>query len=595
LVTALSDQTDFKVAVDVNMLTLGINYGSHDSAAAIARDGDILFATAEERLSRRKHDGSFPLLAIRACLAHAEVEVEALDEVAFGWQPAATIRSADMRNYVTGAYPMNWWGILWAQSVGRIEEYQKNGERLFRRHVGSPKNGFKRIDHHYAHALSAYPVSGFDEATVVVIDGRGAWEATSIWHGKGSELRLVDMVRWPNSIGLFYAQFTAWLGFERYQDEWKVMGLAPYGGPGVDLGSFINVANGEYSVNSRLFLKMPDLSGIEKALGRARKPDEPLSNRHRDVAWAVQDACERAELAVIKRAISLTGSRNLCLAGGVALNSKANGLILSRGLVDRIFIQPAATDDGVAIGAALSAPVAAGFCCREMTKAYLGTGSSSEEIEATLRTYKLSYQWLDNPAETAADLLARGKLIGWYQGREEFGPRALGNRSILADPRDARNRDRVNNAVKFREEWRPFAPSVLEEAGTSLFENYHTTPFMTLTFQVRSEKKAAIAAAVHVDGSARVQSVTRDQNERYYDLIKAFAGKTGVPAVLNTSFNLKGEAIVNSPFDAIRTFYTSGLDALILDRYLIAKAAPTNRASDTERTKVIVGAEAEFQ
>jgi len=558
------------------MLTLGINYGSHDSAAAIARDGEILFATAEERLSRKKHDGGFPLHAIRACLAHAGVEVADLDEVAFGWQTAAAVRSADLRNHLTGAQPMGWWLALRAQTVGRIEEYQQNGERLFRRHFGAPKNGFKRIDHHYAHALSAYPVSGFDEATVVVIDGRGAWEATSIWHGKGTKLKLIDMVRWPNSIGLFYAQFTGWLGFERYQDEWKVMGLAPYGGPGVDLGSFISVSDGKYSVNSRLLLKGPDLSGIEKGLGRAREPDEPLLDRHRNVAWAVQDACERAELAVITRAISLTGSRNLCLAGGVALNSKANGLILSRKLVDRIFIQPAATDDGVAIGAALAAPVVAGLRCREMTKAYLGSQSAPEEIEAVLRTYKLSYQCLNNPAEAAADLLARGQLIGWYQGREEFGPRALGNRSILADPRDAGNRDRVNNAVKFRENWRPFAPSALEEAGNSLFESYHTTPFMTLTFQVRPEKKAAIAAAVHVDGSARVQSVRRDQNERYYDLIKAFAARTGVPAVLNTSFNLKGEPIVNSPFDAIRTFYTSGLDALILDRYLIAKTSPSN-------------------
>jgi carbamoyltransferase len=572
------------------MLTLGINYGSHDSAAAIARDGEILFATAEERLSRKKHDSGFPLHAIRACLAHAGVELANLDEVAFGWQHSGATRSADMRDFFTGSHPMGWWAALRAQTVGRIEEYQRDGERLFRRHFGSPKAGFKRIDHHYAHALSAYPVSGFDEATVVVIDGRGAWEATSIWHGKGRELKLIEMIRWPNSIGLFYAQFTWWLGFERFQDEWKVMGLAPYGRRGVDLGGFISVSDGKYSVNSRLLLS-GGVSGIERELGRARQPDEPLSDRHRDVAWAVQDACERAELALIKRAVSLTGSRNLCLAGGVALNSKANGLILSRGLVDRIFIQPAASDDGVAVGAALAAPVAAGLRCGEMSKAYLGVQSTSRDIEAVLQTYKLSYQSLGNPADTAADLLVRDQLIGWYQGREEFGPRALGNRSILADPRDVRNRDRVNNAVKFREDWRPFAPSVLEEAGTSLFENYHTTPFMTLTFQVRPEKKAAIAAAVHVDGSARVQSVTRDQNERYYDLIKSFAAKTGVPAVLNTSFNLKGEPIVNSPFDAIRTFYTSGLDALILDRYLISKNPPSKTFIEPERTKVAVGAE----
>lgn len=556
------------------MLTLGINYGSHDSAAAIAQDGQILFAIAEERLSHRKHDGGFPLHAIAASLTHVGAELKDLDEVAFGWQQSSAVRSADFRNFIAGSHPMGWRAALRAQSVGRIEEYQKDGERLFRRHFGSPKNGFNRIDHHHAHALSTFPLSGFDEATVVVIDGRGAWEATSIWHGKGTDLKMVDIIRWPNSIGLFYAQFTAWLGFERFQDEWKVMGLAPYGGPGVDLSRFITVSDREYSVNSRLLLDAgngSDLSGLESVIGPARKTDEPLLDRHRDVAWAVQDACERAELAIIERAISRVGSRNLCLAGGVALNSKANGLIVSRGLVDRIFIQPAAADDGVAIGAALSAPTAAGLRCGEMTKAYLGPQSTSEEIETVLRTYKLTYEKLENSPEAAAHRLAEGQLIGWYQGREEFGPRALGNRSILADPRDVRNRDRVNNAVKFREEWRPFAPSVLEEAGESLFEKYHTTPFMTLTFQVRASKRADIAAAVHIDGSARVQSVTRDQNERYYDLIKCFAAKTGVPAVLNTSFNLKGETIVNTPFDAIRTFYTSGLDVLILDNFLLSK------------------------
>jgi carbamoyltransferase len=556
------------------MLTLGINYGLHDSAAAIACDGRVVFAIAEERLSRKKHDGGFPVLAIRAALDHVGAKLADLDEVTFGWQSFGATRAADLRNYLTRAHPMRLGDILRAQSIGWLDEYRNNDERLFRRYFGLPKTGLKRIDHHYAHALSSYPVSGFDEATVVVVDGRGAWEATSIWHGQGGKLRLVHMVRWPNSIGLFYAQFTAWLGFERFADEWKVMGLAPYGGPGIDLKKFIRICKGRYSVNSQLLFEQQDgheLSGIRRELGPTREPDQPIADLHRDVAWAVQDACERAEIAVITRAVSLTGCRNLCLAGGVALNSKANGLFVSRELVDRIFIQPAASDDGVAIGAALAAPVAAGMRCEEMTTAYLGPRSAPEEIEAVLRTYKISYQRVENPAETAADLLANGHLIGWYQGREEFGPRALGNRSILADPRDVRNRDRVNNAVKFREEWRPFAPSVLEEACDSFFENYHPTPFMVLTFQVKPEKKSDIAAAVHVDGSARVQSVTRDQNERYYDLIKSFAARTGVPAVLNTSFNLKGEAIVNSPFDAIRTFYTSGLDALFIDRYLITK------------------------
>jgi carbamoyltransferase len=559
------------------MLTLGINYGSfHDAAAAIAADGEILFAIAEERLSRKKHDGGFPRLAINACLSQVGVTVGDLDDVTFGWQPASAIRKADLKNYLSGSHPMRFYDVVRGITLGKIDDYRVSGERLFSRHFGGPKKGFTRIDHHHAHALSAYPVSGFDDATIVVIDGRGAWEATSIWHGKGRKLDLLDVTQWPNSLGLFYAEFTSYLGFEKYQDEWKVMGLAPYGNEGIDLSDFITVTDTGYAVNSRRLLSKDDgkdCGEIERRLGPRRRADEELRDRHRDVAWAVQDACERAELSVIAQAISRTGSRNLCLAGGVALNSKANGLILSRGLVNRIFIAPGSADDGVAIGAALAAPFKAGLSTREMTRAYLGLESTSEDIGAALRTYKLPYKQLHNPPKTAATLLAKGMLIGWYQGRGEFGPRALGNRSILADPRDARNRDRINNAVKFREDWRPFAPSVLEEEGPRLFESYHVTPFMTLTFQVKTERRADIAAAVHIDGSARVQSVTREQNKLYFDLIKSFAEITGVPAVLNTSFNLKGEPIVNTPFDAIRTFYTSGLDALIIDHYLLLKQA----------------------
>ena len=331
------------------MLTLGINYGSHDSAAAIACEGKILFAIAEERLSRKKHDGGFPVLAITAALSHAGAKLADVDEVAFGWQPSSATRTADFRNYLTGAHPMRLSDVLRGQGIGWFEDYRKNGERLFRRHIGAPRNGFKRIDHHYAHALSAYPVSGFDEATIVVVDGRGAWEATSIWHGRGGKLRLLEMVRWPNSLGLFYAEFTAWLGFERYQDEWKVMGLAPYGGPGVNLGKFISVSKGGYrstrgGCSSRGMMDR-DLAGIERELGPARDPDQPIQMCiARDVAWAVQDACERAEIAVISRAIAPTGCKNVCLAGGVALNSKANGLFLSRNWwIGYLFSLPLAT------------------------------------------------------------------------------------------------------------------------------------------------------------------------------------------------------------------------------------------------------------
>ena len=223
------------------MLTLGINYGLHDAAAAIAADGEILFAIAEERLSRKKHDGGFPRLAINACLAQAQASVGDLDDVAFGWQPASSIRKANMKNYLSGSHPMRFYDVVRDLTLGMIDDHRVSGERLFSRHFGAPKNGFTRIDHHHAHALSAYPVSGFDEATIVVIDGRGAWEATSIWHGKNGKLDLLDVTKWPNSLGLFYAEFTSYLGFEKYQDEWKVMGLAPYGKKGIDLSEFIKV------------------------------------------------------------------------------------------------------------------------------------------------------------------------------------------------------------------------------------------------------------------------------------------------------------------------------------------------------------------
>lgn len=558
------------------MITLGLNYGSfHDASAAIAKNGEILMAVAEERLSRRKHDGNFPKLAVEACLKHAGMTVQDLDDVVFGWPAPASIRRTDLKNLLLCRTPSSAVDVIRQQTIGRITDFQLCGERIFERTFGRPRKAFKRIGHHYAHALSAFAVSGFPEAAVLVIDGRGAWEATSIWKGEGTDLKLIEVFAWPNSLGLFYAEFTNYLGFERYQDEWKVMGLAPYGRPGIDLSTFMSVGPDSYQVNawSLLSHRKPGVpSGLEEQLGKGRQPDEPLTDRHRDIAFAVQDACERAEMALVSRATAKTSSRNLCIAGGVGLNSKANGLIAASGRVDNLFVQPAAADDGVAIGAALATSFSAGIRSAEMKAAYLGPDHAQSSTEQQLRTFKQNFARLKNPSQAAAHLLSQGMLVGWFQGREEFGPRALGNRSILADPRDVQNRDKVNSAVKFREEWRPFAPSVLAEACPRYFEKFYRSPFMTLTFQVRPEYAHEIAAAVHIDGSARVQSVTREQNARYYDLIAAFGQLTGVPAVLNTSFNLKGEAIVSTVYDAVRTFHTSGLDALIADDFLVRKS-----------------------
>ena len=312
---------------------------------------------------------------------------------------------------------------------------------------------------------------------------------------------------------------------------------------------------------------------IVRLFGPRRIPESEIDNRHKDIAYAVQDACEIAMMSVVKMAIEKTNSRNVCLAGGVALNSKANGKIVVSGLVDKIFVQPAASDDGVAPGAALAPYLDGGGCLpmRPMRHAYLGPEFDDEAIENTLRTYKLKYSRLRDAAATAAELLSNGKILGWFQGRMEFGPRALGSRSILADPRDREMNIKVNNAVKFREWWRPFAPSFKKEAAGDYLESATDSPFMILTAQVKPEKRSIIPSVTHVDGSARPQTVEKEINPLYWRLIDEFGKRTGVPVVMNTSFNLRGEAIVHTPTDAVRTFFSSGMDALLIGSFLVEK------------------------
>jgi carbamoyltransferase len=558
------------------MLTLGIGFQqTHDSSAAIARDGEVLFAVAEERLSRKKHDGRFPVNAVRACLEHAKARARDLDFVSFGWPAPGSEFRHSLKSFANGKFPvsMPYFKVIAAHYLRM--RLQNGGMAKFTEYFGPTKARTRFVDHHLAHAVSTYAFSGFPEATVVILDGRGAWEATSVWHGRGGELRHVDTIQWPNSLGMFYAEFTHYLGFQKNSDEWKVMGLAPYGSPGVNLREFIVPDDSPYWVNSRKLLGRhgDDVSAIESSLGPRREPESDIDNRCKDVAFAVQDACEIAMMRVVEMAVKKTGCRNLCLAGGVALNSKGNGKIMASGLVDNIFIQPAAADDGVALGAVLAPymetekrlPVA------KMRQAYLGPEYDDGEIERVLRTYRLRHTRLDDPARAAAQLLADGKIIGWFQGRAEFGPRALGSRSILADPRDPDMKNKVNNAVKFREEWRPFAPSVTAEAAADYLEQPYESPFMVLTFQVKPDKRSVIPAVTHLDGSGRFQTVERDVNPLYWRLIKAFEERTGVPVVMNTSFNLRGEPMVCAPTDAIRTFYSSGMEALVLGSYLVEK------------------------
>jgi carbamoyltransferase len=558
------------------MISIGINYSQmHDSSACITRDGEVLFAVAEERLSRVKHDARFPALSIRACLDFAGVRPDQVDFLCQGWSRPRAGFLHDLNCFMTRKQPLDSRALLNSTRHFASMWHQRGGENRFRQLFPGAKTRFRFVDHHLAHAISAYAFSGFDDSAVLVLDGRGAWEATSLWRGRNGRLEHIWTIPWPNSLGLFYAQFTHYLGFTPYSDEWKVMGLAPYGEPGISLRDFIVPDDNPYRVDTHRLLGKDSapIAGIEARFGAGRVPESDIDARHKNMAFAVQDMCEQAMMTLARAAVAQTGCRNLCLAGGVALNSKANGKILASGVVDRIFVQPAASDDGVCLGAAL-APILddnGKFPSRKMRHAYLGTESSDAEIAKALETYKIRATRIADPATAAAEMLVDGKILGWFQGRMEFGPRALGSRSILADPRDPEMNAKVNNAVKFREWWRPFAPSMLSEVASEYLESATDSPFMVLTAQVRPEKRSVIPSVTHVDGSARPQTVERDVSPLYWHLIYEFGQRTGVPVVMNTSFNLRGEPIVCSPTDAIRTFFSSGMDALVISNFVVEK------------------------
>lgn len=551
---------------------LGINNYSHDSSVAVIEDGRVVFAVAEERLSRIRKDRSFPKLSIAAALADRGVALQDLDAVAFGWNKPPATQIHTLLTSLRGQVPRS--ASFIGHSLFGIPREMHNGiGRKSLEYYFGPANPVY-IDHHEAHAWSAYALSGFDESTVVVMDGRGARQATTVYHAEGQALRRIKQINYPNSLGSFYEAFTDLLGFERHSDEWKVMGLAAYGEPVVDLSNVIKIGRDGYRINAPLLIgrSWGDIAAMEREFGPRRNP-ERLTQADRDLAASVQHALEQAVFAVVRGAIAATGCRKVCLAGGVAMNSKANGRLLASGMVDDLFVQPAATDDGTAVGAALAAHRSLGLEVPRyrQTEAYWGPGFTKAEIEAALRTFKLRAFEVPDIERQAAQLLADGHVIGWFQGRMEFGPRALGNRSILADARRPEMKDRVNEAVKFREGWRPFAPSCLAEHAGEFFAGCTDAPYMILCFDVLPDAAPRIPAVTHADGTARVQTVTRDTNPRYWELIRQFAAITGVPVIMNTSFNLRGEPIVCTPRDAVRTFYSSGLDFLVLGEHIIAK------------------------
>jgi len=586
---------------------LGISAYYHDSAACLVRDGDIVAAAQEERFSRKKHDHRFPTEAVRYCLDEAGLAARDLDLVVFYDKPLRKFERLleTYLDYAPHGLPSFLKAMpLWLrEKLWTREQIQKDLETpakvLF-------------TEHHESHAASAFFPSPFESAAVLTIDGVGEWATSSYGRGCGNSLELLAETRFPHSLGLLYSAFTYYTGFRVNSGEYKVMGLAPYGEPKyvqLILDELAHVADdGSLKLNMKYFSYPEGLTMTNQAFANlfgapARDPESKLTQREMDLARSVQDVCELSMLRMARHVHRETGERNLCMAGGVALNCVGNGRILREGPFERVWIQPAAGDAGGALGAALSAwyqylekPRSVGNRgggTDAMKGSYLGPRFTNDRIEAFLQGVKARYQRLDPNclAHETARRLADEKVVGWFVGRMEFGPRALGARSILGDPRSARMQSMMNLKIKFRESFRPFAPSVLRERVNEFFDLDCDSPYMLLVAPVRTELRRAmsadegalfgldrlnvarsiIPAVTHIDYSARIQTVCRADNPAYYDLIAAFDRLTGCPVVVNTSFNVRGEPIVCTPEDAYRCFMRTGIDTLVLEDFILDK------------------------
>lgn len=577
------------------MTVLGISAFYHDSAAALVVNGRVVAAAQEERFTRKKHDPDFPAHAVRYVLREAGLSPDRLDFVAFYDKPLLKFERL-LETYVAYA-PRGLASFIkampvWLKGKLAIEKTIRAALEEFDGPVLFP-------EHHESHAASAFYPSPFERAAILTTDGVGEWATTSFGVGHGADLRLMAEQHFPHSLGLFYSAFTYFTGFRVNSGEYKLMGLAPYGTPRFvnELREVIDVKDdGSVWLNLDYFPFPAGLTmtgaKMEALFGPRRLPESPLTAREMDLAASVQAVTEEAMLKMARHVRNETGERNLCLAGGVALNCVANGKLVREGLFDDVFVQPAAGDAGGALGAALLAYHRYGQQLRTlalpdaMHGAALGPAFSDAEIEAVLIGAGVPYERFDAEAalvEKTATLLAAGAAVGWFQGRMEYGPRALGQRSILADPRGRDVQRLVNLKVKFRESFRPFAPAVLEEHAAEWFDLDRPSPYMLLVAQVNDAAvtgegldrlrhvESRIPAVTHVDGSARVQTVNAFTSPRFHALLEAFHRQTGVPVLVNTSFNVRGEPIVATPADAYRCFRNTHLDALVLGPFVVEK------------------------
>jgi carbamoyltransferase len=587
------------------LIVLGINAYHGNASAAILVDGRLIAAVEEERFNRVKYAAGFPAQAIRYCLQEAGVTLDQVNHVAVPRDPWARLGTK----------------LYFAL---RMPSFARERLKVMSRFTGIPealaqafdfdpqriRTRFHRVEHHQAHLASAFFVAPFEEAAVLSADGLGDFASTMWAEGRGNRMRIYGDVAFPHSLGLYYTALTQYLGFWKYGDEYKVMGLAAYGQPAyLDEFRRIVLSHGdafrlglEYFVHQRTGPEMswkeadqtPVLGRmfsdeLSRRLGPARDAAQPLESRHHDIAATMQARLEEVLFEMLRRLHARTGLKSICLSGGVAFNCVANGRIFDHTPFERVYVQPAAGDAGLAVGAACFVQHQILGHPREfvMDHAYWGPGYSDGEIRRAIDAsslagagYSISVMPEPELVRATAQRIADGKIVGWYHGRAEWGPRALGNRSIVADPRRAEMKDILNRRIKHREIFRPFAPSILEENVGEYFEKSYPSPFMTFAYSVRSEKRAAIPAPTHVDGTGRLQTVSRAANSRYWSLIREFGNLTGVPVLLNTSFN-DNEPIVCRPQEALDCFLRTRMDVLVLGDTLIEKPAGAELPRDS--------------
>ena len=590
------------------MRILGISCYFHDASAALLEDGVLIAAAEEERFTRKKHDYNFPQNAIDFCLRIGNIKGKDLDYVVFFEKPFVKfdrILNTSIHSFPKTNKPfaqsMRTWLLdkLWIKS-------------LIRKSLGIAVDRILFSDHHLSHAASAFYCSPYDESAVVTFDGVGEWSTTSTGVGSGSNLTIGEELNFPHSIGLLYSAFTAFLGFEVNEGEYKVMGMAPYGTPKYvdEIWKIVKQGeDGSFWLDPKYFsfhhsTKHSYTNRFMELFGEPRAPEAPFftqesgyasyyrprphnydelcayNQHYADMAASIQKVTEELILKVVRHVHSLTGMSNLCLAGGVALNSVANARILQETPFESIYIQPSAGDGGAALGAAFYAwHCALGNQKRfVMDHAYWGEEYDDGQINTVLKDNNIDATYFDDPSklvDVTVDRISSGKVAGWFHGRFEWGPRALGNRSILADPRSSEAKDIVNTKIKFREPFRPFAPSITAESTGEYFDlpehdKHMPARFMQLVVPVKEDKVDVIPAVNHM-GTSRIQTVYPDTSPRYHQLIEKFGQATGVPVLMNTSFNVRGEPIVSSPQDALNTFYESGLDILVMGNYIVEK------------------------